>query len=389
MTNVLRLYQHHASKSQNAFHKMMNDPVMKGVQYSQEEHFPHLRLLYNKYNRQDILLASPCAQECNGLVIDIEHGKLVTFTDLVGKDDGDPNHWDRIWELEKGSPGNFVTKMESGTVIRISYLDEEKKWLLSTNRKLDARNGYYGSGRSFYEKIEDLIQSLTGAESLQQKLDEDFDPELMYLLIFNDVRGNLPVQKSELILISAKNRSTLKNVPLNAPSWCRYPILLKNDEEIQQELKQGRGVVLHQKDDTKRKFDSFVYRNTFFHFQDKPILELFAGFLQQKDVARIEIIQKLYPQFGLEMNLIQNWFKRYAYYIFQWYKNIKIYHKGRLSPMSTTLSLVQKLHQDYLKHRHDKPMQLSQVEQMLSRCIGTDPELYLGHLLHLKQEMRL
>lgn len=398
MSNIVQLYQKYAEKSSNAFHEMMSDPSLKGVQYSQEEHLPNLRLLFNKYNRDGILLASSCAQECNGLVLNLEHGKIVTFTDPVSGEDGDPASWEKMWEMARMSdhPANgdpVVTKMEPGTVIRIAYMHDTKSWLVSTNRKLDARSAFYGSGRSFYEKIENCIKRCLpnySSSTLDEIFDQTLNSAFMYMFIFNDEHGTLPVPKSELVFVSLRDQTTLQPVTETTtyePLWARSVIRLTDDAQIDYQLKQGRGVVLHQKNGTKMKFDSFFYRNNFYLFQDRPILETFLNVLQQEKFERVDTLKKMYHHLHFEMNLLQLWFFRYAFYIHYWYKQIKIYHRGRLAPMSTTLSLIQELHQCYNQHR--EAITIEKVKNVLIRNIGNDPELYLGHLLHLKSEKRL
>lgn len=382
MTHVQNLFFRYGQKTDNAFYAMMKDEEIQSIIYDTDVEYPHLRLLCPKRKnceKENEYIVNACQKDANGLVLNIVTGEIVTFVDRLG--------WYGTWDLESDIDLNRkLYVMEQGTVIRMGYDSTSTHWIMSTNRKLNAVHAFFASQDSFYDKIEAFL-----GESFQDWAARELDRNVMYLFIFNDEDGEMPVTRTELVLAGAREKSTFKTINLaevSLPGKCRKSSRLERKEDVQKEMQTGRGIIAEDESGSRVKYESIHYKKSYSLLQGAPVLSFFlqSYFENRKDI--VKHLYKLFPNKQFAMSILQEWGRMYARYIWTWYCHLKIRKgNGRLSPMSVTLSMIQQLH---LIHMQQKtPITLPVVENWLALAFVDKAHIYLGHILHLVEEQSL
>lgn len=187
------------------FRDLFNNRIITGL----NTNF-HLKYSLDK-NRPDLFLIHPTdisnqrnelVRECNGIILDKN-----TF-DVVSYGTKGLQKLDSKDELLKPENIVSITETEDGTMLKVFYYNEE--WVVSTNRRIDAKRVKWSSSKTFYELLLDHFKCTS--EELETLFSESLDKSRTYsfILLSSENQHVIYYEKSRLIFVESRHNLTFE-----------------------------------------------------------------------------------------------------------------------------------------------------------------------------------
>ena len=225
-----------------------------GLRYVLNDDHPDLVLIHSTPS------SSPhhaVVEECNGIIYEKQTFQLVAY----GMDKLREGHGIEVFDtianlgendgLDPDDAKVDIEESEDGTVIKI--YNWRGKWIVSTNKTIDARRARWSSTKSFLQMTYDAVGVVTD-EQFQEKMNASLSPTSTYSFVLVHPENHLVVRYSTPALVFASSRDMRHRVETKAgpeASWYVYPSKIDKEAAIQRlssnERWLSRGIIVSRK----------------------------------------------------------------------------------------------------------------------------------------------
>lgn len=297
----------------------------------------HLKSSYDN-SRKDLVMLFPTfksdmsdklVQECNGVIFDITTKKIVCF--------GMPS-LKEIDDIPENAESAELA--EDGTVLRVWWYKTE--WVVSTNKRIDARHAKWSSDKSFYELL------LTVVKNPNEEFTEYLDKSYTFSFILLHPENQLVVYHPtpELVLVSKRNIITKEEEKCKeAFPFCRLPTTVTTFTE--DDVKH-RGWVFSDWSDpsavvrTKKDYSWFKTANSLRKNFPTVGLSYLAANYHEKSVLRTYFPEKIST-----FNSLDYWLGVIATYVHTSYQNSFVKKLYQIPDSHPMYPIIRRIHRNY------------------------------------------
>lgn len=294
----------------------------------------------------DTKVNDPIINQLKGLIFNHKSGKILSMTYPVPvemKDLPEQTQKDIIDQLD--TEKYTIQPITDGTLLRMWYLDEQQKWILSTNGKEDAYYAFWMNGMSFGDQFES-----TGISLKFDLMNKDY----VYLFVLCHPMNVIVINhdKPELSLVAVYDRTTLREIQ-NLDEFSQIGVNIVPKSNIQS-VKQVHDQVLASKEKPVKdagynvicepdkegvirrfRFENFNYIQARNIRGDSNNLQYFLlPFILQNNGSQLGELLEYYPVYRSDVMMLIDRLEKLTTLLYSQYglhfkrgENIKIHHR--------------------------------------------------------------
>lgn len=355
LTNVIDQWKQTAPADATYKHLFMNvlhhSPYY--LRYSLDNRRPNLLMIYtteqSDTNNQAVL-------EANGIILNNESFDIIAM--------GMPTliNTESVKELPRNG-NESIELSEDGTVLRVFWYENE--WVVSTNRRIDAKRVKWASDRNFYELMAEAawfgLNCPSSGTDLQQVFESYLDKSCVHSFILLHPESELVISHSTptLVYVSCRNLDTMQEIEYVNVPFARLPrrlsqsdvetIFTRHVDEFTDLLVTKRGVICSDWSNPKLvkryKLDFPHFREAEILRKNMPTMEL--SYLSAVDDNERALLRKYFPRYNTVFNALDHKYFVTVRNLHALYKECFIRKLYFLQPTDDTYHIIRQIHQHY------------------------------------------